>query len=117
MRFNNVWAIATTAGAGRDATLVQRLRAAGAVIVGKTNLSEWANISLECLHLRLECGGRPDSQPFARDCNPCGSSSGSGAAGSRGHGFRVYRKPTVGLVSRHTHCANQPQPGHRWPDD
>ena len=58
----------------------QRLRAAGAVILGKTNLSEWANYPLHALDQRLERARRPDANPYALDRNPCGSSSGSGAA-------------------------------------
>jgi amidase len=100
----------------RDAPLVARLRAAGAVIVGKTNLSEWANI--RSISGWSAVGGQTHS-PWALDRNPCGSSSGSGAAVAAGlvrlaigtetdgsvtcpaaiNGI-VGLKPTVGLVSR-----------------
>ena len=103
----------------RDAPLVARLRAAGAVIIGKTNLSEWANIrSTHSISGWSAIGGQTHS-PWALDRNPCGSSSGSGAAVAAGlvrmaigtetdgsvtcpasiNGI-VGLKPTVGLVSR-----------------
>lgn len=80
--------LASTAGslalAGRppasDAALVTRLRQAGAVILGKTNLSEWANFRA----LRPTSGwsavGGQTRNPYVLDRNPCGSSAGSGAA-------------------------------------
>ena len=68
----------------RDAPLVARLRAAGAVIVGKTNLSEWANIrSSRSISGWSPVGGQIRN-PWALDRNPCGSSSGSGAAVAAG---------------------------------
>ena len=54
----------------RDAPLVARLRAAGAVIVGKANLSEWANIRSSQFDLRLERGRRPDAQPSCAQPQP-----------------------------------------------
>ena len=103
----------------RDAPLVARLRAAGAVIVGKANLSEWANIrSSDSISGWSAIGGQTRN-PHALNRNPCGSSSGSGAAVAAGmvpaaigtetdgsitcpaaiNGI-VGFKPTVGLVSR-----------------
>src|SRR3954471_22072409 len=104
---------------GRDAPLVARLRAAGAVIVGKTNLSEWANIRSNNSISGWSVVGGQTHNPWAIDRNPCGSSSGSGAAVAAGlvrlaigtetdgsvtcpaaiNGI-VGLKPTVGLVSR-----------------
>src|SRR6202044_199629 len=103
----------------RDAPLVTRLRAADAVILGKTNLSEWANIrSNASISGWSGVGGRTHN-PYALDRNPCGSSSGSAAAVAAGEVFAaigtetdgsitcpaavngvVGLKPTVGLVSR-----------------
>jgi amidase len=104
---------------GRDAPLVARLRAAGAVIVGKANLSEWANIrSSDSISGWSALGGQVRN-PYALNRNPCGSSSGSAAAvasamvpaaiGTETDGSItcpaaingiVGFKPTVGLVSR-----------------
>jgi amidase len=104
---------------GRDAPLVARLRAAGAVIVGKANLSEWANIrSSDSISGWSALGGQVRN-PYALNRNPCGSSSGSAVAVASGmvpaaigtetdgsitcpaaiNGI-VGFKPTVGLVSR-----------------
>ncbi len=64
----------------RDAALVERLRAAGAVILGKTNLSEWANF--RSTHSMSGWSGRGGQtrNPYATNRSPCGSSSGSGVA-------------------------------------
>ncbi|QPQ54743.1 amidase [Allosphingosinicella flava] len=103
----------------RDAPLVANLRAAGAVIVGKANLSEWANIRSSNSISGWSAVGGQVRNPHALDRNPCGSSSGSGAAVAAGmvpaaigtetdgsitcpaavNGI-VGFKPTVGLVSR-----------------
>jgi amidase len=104
---------------GRDAPVVARLRAAGAIILGKTNLSEWANIrSTHSISGWSAVGGQARN-PYALDRSPCGSSAGSGAAaaaslagaaiGTETDGSvtcpaavngLVGLKPTVGLVSR-----------------
>ena len=68
----------------RDAPLVSRLRAAGAVILGKTNLSEWANIRSSNSISGWSAVGGQTRNPYALDRNPCGSSSGSGAAVAAG---------------------------------
>ena len=104
---------------GRDAPLVARLRAAGAVIVGKANLSEWANIrSSDSISGWSAVGGQVRNA-HALDRNPCGSSSGSAVAVAAGmvpaaigtetdgsiicpaavNGV-VGFKPTLGFVSR-----------------
>jgi amidase len=103
----------------RDAPLVARLRSAGAVILGKSNLSEWANIRSSHSISGWSAVGGQVHNPWALDRNPCGSSSGSGAAVAAGivrfaigtetdgsitcpaaiNGI-VGLKPTVGLVSR-----------------
>jgi amidase len=104
---------------GRDAPLVARLRAAGAVVLGKTNLSEWANFrSTESTSGWSAVGGLTRN-PHALDRNGCGSSTGSGVAAAAGLAAAaigtetdgsvtcpaavngaVGFKPTVGLVSR-----------------
>jgi amidase len=103
----------------RDAFLVRRLRAAGALILGKTNLSEWANFRSKRSSSGWSGRGGQTANPYALNRNPCGSSSGSGAAvaadltvlavGSETDGSIVCPssvnglvgiKPTVGLVSR-----------------
>ena len=103
----------------RDALLVKRLRGAGAVILGKTNLSEWANLrSMKSVSGWSSRGGQTRN-PYVLDHNPCGSSSGTGTAiaaslamvgvGTETDGSilcpaavagLVGLKPTVGLVSR-----------------
>lgn len=103
----------------QDATVAERLRRAGAVILGKTNLSEWANFRSERSTSGWSGRGGQTRNPYALDRNPCGSSSGSGAAvaanlcaaaiGTETDGSIVCPssingivgiKPTVGLVSR-----------------
>lgn len=103
----------------RDAPLVARLRTAGMVIIGKANLSEWANIRDNSSISGWSAVGGQTRNPYALDRNPCGSSSGSGAAVAAGivdyaigtetngsiscpasaNGI-VGFKPSVGLVSR-----------------
>ncbi len=99
--------------------MVERLRAAGAVILGKTNLSEWANIRSTKSSSGWSGRGGQTKNPYALDRNPCGSSSGTGSAiaanlaavgvGTETDGSIVCPssvaglvgiKPTVGLVSR-----------------
>jgi len=66
----------------RDSTVAANLRAGDAVILGKTNLSEWANFrSFESISGWSGIGGQTHN-PYGIDRNPCGSSSGSGAAAS-----------------------------------
>jgi amidase len=119
--------MATTAGSlaligarpPRDAFLVQRLRRAGAVLLGKTNLSEWANIRSPRSTSGWSGRGGLTLNPYALDRNTSGSSSGSAAAVAAGlcaaavgtetdgsivspaslNGI-VGLKPTVGLISR-----------------
>src|SRR2546422_9435382 len=64
----------------KDASVVQKLREAGAVILGKTNLSEWANIRSNHSTSGWSGRGGLTKNPYALYRNPCGSSSGSGAA-------------------------------------
>jgi amidase len=105
--------------APRDAFIVQRLRAAGAVILGKTNLSEWSNFRSTHSAAGWSARGGLTRNPYVLDRSACGSSSGSGAAiaanlGAIGIGTEtdgsivcpasanglVAVKPTVGLWSR-----------------
>jgi amidase len=107
------------APAHRDSTVAARLRAGGAVILGKTNLSEWANFrSFNSVSGWSAVGGQTNN-PYGINRNPCGSSAGSGAAaaanfaavslGTETDGSIVCPgnangvvgiKPTVGLTSR-----------------
>src|SRR5438046_10278041 len=66
----------------QDATVAANLRAAGAVILGKTTLSEWANFRSFYSTSGWSGRGGQCNNPYAIDRNPCGSSSGSGAAPS-----------------------------------
>ena len=103
----------------KDSFVAQKLRAAGAVILGKTNLSEWANIRSSHSTSGWSGRGGLTRNPYALDRNPCGSSSGTGAGisanlaavgiGTETDGSIVCPsssnglagiKPTVGLVSR-----------------
>ena len=103
----------------RDSTVAAKLRAGGAVILGKTNLSEWANFRSNFSISGWSAVGGQTHNPYGIDRNPCGSSSGSGAAesanfttvsfGTETDGSIVCPanangvvgiKPTVGLTSR-----------------
>ncbi len=103
----------------RDAFLLQRLRAAGAIVIGKANLSEWANFRSTQSSSGWSAVGGQTNNPYVLDRNPCGSSSGSAAGvaanlatvaigtetdGSivcpSGTNGDVGIKPTLGLVSR-----------------
>ncbi|MBX6365008.1 MAG: amidase [Gemmatimonadetes bacterium] len=103
----------------RDSFVVERLRAAGAVLLGKTNLSEWANFRSTRSSSGWSARGGQCRNPYALDRSPCGSSSGTGAAisanfaavgiGTETDGSIVCPsaanslvgiKPTLGLVSR-----------------
>ncbi len=103
----------------QDAYVARRLRDAGAVILGKTNLSEWANFRSSHSSSGWSGRGGQTRNPYSTDRNPCGSSSGSGAAaaanlcaaaiGTETDGSVVCPssanslvgiKPTLGLISR-----------------
>ena len=104
---------------GRDAPMIARLRSAGGVVLGKTNLSEWANIRSNNSTSGWSAVGGLTKNPYATDRNACGSSSGSGAAIAAGFAWAaigtetngsitcpasinglVGFKPSVGIVSR-----------------
>src|SRR5213078_1816113 len=103
----------------QDSFVAKRLREAGAVIVGKTNLSEWANFRSSHSTSGWSGRGGQTKNPYVLDRNPCGSSSGTGAAiaanlatigiGTETDGSVVCPsnanslvgiKPTLGLISR-----------------
>jgi len=103
----------------QDSTVAAKLRAAGAVLLGKTNLSEWANFRSSHSTSGWSGRGGQAKNPYVLDRNPCGSSSGSGGAVSAnlcavaigtetdgsivcpsGTNGIVGIKPTLGLVSR-----------------
>jgi amidase len=103
----------------QDATVAARLRQSGAVLLGKTNLSEWANFRSTHSSSGWSGRGQQCRNPYVLDRNPCGSSSGSGAATSASFCAAAIAtetdgsivcpasangvvgiKPTVGLVSR-----------------
>lgn len=105
--------------ATRDSFVARKLRDAGAIILGKTNLSEWANFRSSHSSSGWSGRGGQTKNPYALDRNPCGSSSGSGAGaaanlcaaaiGTETDGSVVCPssanslvgiKPTVGLISR-----------------
>jgi len=119
--------LGTTAGSlallgarpSRDAFIVERLRSAGAIVLGKTNMSEWANFRSSQSSSGWSARGGQGRNPYVLDRSPCGSSSGTGAAvaanlaaigvGTETDGSIVCPaavsalvgvKPTVGLVSR-----------------
>jgi amidase len=103
----------------RDAFIVKRLREAGAVVLGKTNLSEWANFRSTRSTSGWSGRGGQTNNPYILDKNPCGSSAGTGVAisanlaavgiGTETNGSIICPatrngivgiKPTLGLVSR-----------------
>ena len=105
--------------APKDSFVAQKLREAGAIIIAKTNLSEWANIRSSHSTSGWSGRGGLTKNPYALDRNACGSSSGTGAAIAANlaiagigtetdgsivcpstHNSLVGIKPTVGLVSR-----------------
>ena len=109
----------TDAPAPHDSAVAERLRQAGVLILGKTNLSEWADMRSDHASSGWSAVGGQTRNPYALDRNPCGSSSGSAAAVAAGlvtvaigtetdgsiicpasmNGI-VGIKPTLGLVSR-----------------
>jgi amidase len=99
--------LATTAGSlalaanltGRDAPLVARLRAAGAIILGKTNLSEWANFRSSHATSGWSAVGGLTRNAYALDRTACGSSSGSGVAMAAGLAAAAVGSETDGSVT------------------
>ena len=111
--------LALAGSSPRDAFIVKRLRAQGALVIGKANLSEWANYRSTDSSSGWSAIGGQTNNPYVLDRNPCGSSSGSGVAvaadlatvaigtetdGSivcpAGQNGDVGVKPTLGLASR-----------------
>jgi amidase len=125
--------------AEKDAFLVRQLRKAGALILGKTNLSEWANFRGKRSISGWSSRGGLTRNPYAMDRTACGSSSGSGAAvaanfcaaavGTETDGSIICPsqtngivgiKPTLGLISRGgviPIAHSQDTPGPAWRDD
>jgi len=125
----------------RDAPAIARLRTAGAIVLGKANLSEWANIRSSQSTSGWSAVGGLTRNPYALDRNACGSSSGSGAAiaaslaagaiGTETDGSVVCPsaanglvgiKPTIGLISRTfvvpiSHSQDTPGPMTRTVED
>ena len=127
------WALAGSSPA--DAFIVQRLRAAGAIIIGKANLSEWANFRSAPSSSGWSGIGGQTNMAYVLDRNPCGSSSGSGVVASAnlatitvgtetdgsivcpsGANGIVGIKPTLGLAQPGRHHPDLGRPGHRRPD-
>ena len=125
-----------TLPAPADAFVVQRLRAAGAIILGKTNCSEWANFRSSHSTSGWSGRGGQTRNPYVLDRNPCGSSSGTGAAISANFAMvgvgtetdgsvvcpstangLVGLKPTVGPGEPLRHHPDLGQPGYRRADD
>ena len=119
----------------QDATVAAKLRAAGAVILGKTNLSEWANFRSTHSTSGWSSRGGQTRNPYALDRNPCGSSSGSGVAVAANLCAAAVGTETDGSIicpsqrQRHRrhqadagpgqpggHHPHRPQPGHRRAD-
>jgi amidase len=93
------------APAPRDADVVAKLRAAGAVILGKTNLSEWANMRSDHATSGWSARGGLTKNPYVLDRNPSGSSSGSAAACAAGLAAAAIGTETVGsIVSPSSTC-------------
>jgi amidase len=88
----------TGAPATRDAPLVARLRRAGAVLIGKTNLSEWANARSTRSASGWSGRGRQTRNPHFLDRNPSGSSSGSGVAAAAGYAAITIGTETDGSI-------------------
>ncbi len=109
----------------RDAPLVARLRAAGAVILGKTNLSEWANIrSTHSISGWSAVGGQTHN-PYALDRDTCGSSSGSAAAVAAGlralchrhRNRRINHVPGIDQRNRRVEADGRPGQPHAHRSD
>jgi amidase len=117
-----------------DAFIVKKLRDAGAVLLGKTNLSEWANFRSTNSSSGWSGRGGQVRNPYCNDRSPCGSSSGTGTAvaanlcvigiGTETNGSIVCPsgingivgiKPTLGLWSRRGYYSNCTQSGHSRP--
>jgi amidase len=110
---------------GRDSPLVARLRAAGAVILGKTNLSEWANFRSSSSTSGWSGVGGQTKNPHVLDRNPCGSSAGSGSAWRQAWRRRPSARRRTARSSAHRlhqrHCGHQadrrPRTAHAYRAD
>src|SRR5207247_9825284 len=90
------WALAGSTPA--DAIIVERLRAAGALVIGKANLSEWANWRSNPSSSGWSGIGGQTNMPYVLDRNPCGSSSGSAVVAAAGLGVWAVGTETDGSI-------------------
>ena len=107
------WALAGSMPS--DAFIVQRLKAAGAIIIGKANLSEWANFRSAPSSSGWSGIGGQTNMPYVLDRNPCGSSSGSGVS-SASSKTRSFQGPSRSGWAASKAIRSASVCGYAWPD-